>query len=71
MENDIQRSLGRIEGKVESLISDLQELRGASLGHIAGLDLRLNTVEKKQYGVFLIAGVAFTSLVAVVKKFWN
>lgn len=69
--DDIQRSLGRIEGNVESLIADLQGLRVTLIDKTEELDKRLATVEKKQYAMLAIASIGFTSFIAVFKKFWS
>jgi hypothetical protein len=67
--NNIERSLGRIEGKVESLIVDMKDLKKASHGKIDTLGSRVATIEKKQYSVLAFAGVAFTASMIYLRKF--
>lgn len=67
--NEIQRSLGRIEGKVESLIVDLKALREGSGGRLDGLGVRVGKLEKRQYTVIVVASLIFTGIMTFFKKF--
>lgn len=75
---DIMRAIGNLEGKIDSIIKDIPELR-----HIcetnrsyledraSSLGSRLNTVEKKQYTIIAIATIVFTIMMGYIKKFFS
>lgn len=67
--NEIQRSLGRIEGSVNSLIVDLKALRKDSSYQFKDLDKRVVKVEKKQYTFIVVASLIFTGIISFFRKF--
>ncbi len=66
---DIERSLGRVEGKVDSLIEDIKSLREAQGGRLGNLDKRVAGLEKRQYTILTIASGLFIGSLAFIKKF--
>jgi len=67
MTNDIQRDLGRVEGKLDSLIAkvddDIKERRATVASH----DKRIRTVENRQY-YFMGGGAVIGALLSYVAK---
>ncbi len=59
-DNEVMRAIGRLEGKVDSLIVDMKK--------IPTLEKRVTTLEKKQYGIFLVGGVIGTILLTTFKS---
>lgn len=68
-QNDIQRSLGRLEGKVDSLINDVKVIRKGAEHKIDELDTRVHKLEKRQFAVIVIASGLFTASLAFFKRF--
>lgn len=75
--NNIERSLGRIEGKLDIMDTQLKELQRSHHDRmnridveIHTIDTRLQSVEKKQYGIILIASFIAT-LVSLVPRFFK
>jgi hypothetical protein len=75
MSKKIERSLGQIEGKVDSLIVDHQNARKESRRRSKDLHKRIDTVEedvkkleKIQYAIITIAGLAFSVGMAIIRK---
>lgn len=60
---EIMRAIGRLEGKVDSLIVDIRV--------IDDHEKRIATLEKRQYGIFLIGGIIGTTALIVFRKFIN
>jgi hypothetical protein len=68
-QSELQRDLGRVEGKLDSI---LELLKGSATQH-ASLEARVRKVENKQYylsgaafaAAFVLAKVDFTKLLAV------
>jgi len=57
-QNEIQRSLGRIEGKLEHIDSSIDEMRGA----VQGIDGRLRAVELKSGVISVTISSAIAAL---------
>ncbi len=70
-QDDIQRSLGRIEGKVESLIIDIRDLRINSTMEIASLENRIVNIEKKQFAMWTFGAAIFAGALTLLKRWWN
>jgi hypothetical protein len=74
MSKKIERSLGKIEGQMESLIVDVQKGRKESRARGKDLHKRIDVVEgdvkkleKIQYAIITVAGLAFTLGVTLIK----
>lgn len=61
--DDIMRAIGRLEGKVDSLIADAKSDDIAHNGH----EKRIAALEKKQYGIFLVGGIMGTLFLAAIR----
>ena len=70
IQNNVERSLGRLEGKVDSLISDIKVIRRGAEHKLKELDTRVHKLEKKQYTIVIIASLTFTILISYLKKFF-
>lgn len=70
MRKEESRILGRMEGKVDSLIIDLRAIRKDSGRKIDNLGVRVANLEKKQFTIVIIASAIFTGMLAYVKRFW-
>jgi hypothetical protein len=75
MSKKIERSLGKIEGQIESLIVDVKNGRKESRARGKDLHKRIDTVEtdvkkleKIQYAIITVAGLAFTLGMAIIKR---
>jgi hypothetical protein len=66
-EQDIQRSLGRLEGKMDSVCSSIKELRAT----IEGQSHRLASVEKWRTRVKSYSAGAGAVLAVVLGLFWR
>ena len=63
-DNEIMRAIGRLEGKVDSLIVDIKEHTDMGINH----EKRIANLEKKQYAIFLVGGIVGTAVLAFSKK---
>ncbi len=68
MNKNEARSIGRLEGKVDSLIVDIKGLRRASEGKIDKLEGRVAKLEKKQFTIVIMASLFFSTLLAFIRK---
>lgn len=68
-QNDIQRSLGRLEGKMDTLTHTINILGRGTEHKIKELDARVHKIEKKQFAVIVIASGLFTAGLAFFKRF--
>ena len=66
-EHEIMRAIGRLEGKVDSLIADAREDSEARGNH----EKRIAILEKRQYGIFLVGGIVGTVLLTTLKSIVN
>lgn len=73
--NDIERSIGRLEGKVDSLICDIQLIRTATLsnlkelrGDLEVLEEKFESVDKRQFTIITICSIVFTGILAFINK---
>lgn len=67
--NNMERSIGRLEGKVDSLIVDVKRLGEVSEGKIDKLEGRVVKLEKRQYTIVIIASIAWTGLLTLFRKY--
>ena len=67
----IERSLGRIEGQIDSLISDVKSIRQTAGAKTETLYKRVATLEKKQFSIIAMASVSFAVVLAYIKKMFN
>lgn len=68
--NELMRALGKLEGKIDAFIQTQKEhfdRMNRIDENMEGLEERVRTVEKKQYGVFLVATVLWGLIVLVFK----
>lgn len=68
MTNNVERAIGRLEGKVDSLIEDIKILRKITIHDIAELEDRVAKLEKKQYTIITIATVLWTGAIVLARK---
>lgn len=65
MEQDLQRTLGRLEGKVDAIQSDVTHVKG----RVESLDGRLRTVERKAaVNSSVVASVVATGTTLLIYK---
>jgi len=65
MTKEEARILGRLETKVDTLLSSVNTISS----EVEAIVARVNTLEKKNYAIVTIASIAFTGLIAFVNKF--
>lgn len=63
--NELVRAIGRLEGKMDSLIIDIKEHTDLATNH----EKRIAHLEKKQYGIFLVGGIIGSAIMVFFKKF--
>lgn len=82
--NDVLRALGRLEGKCDSIIDslkdhssrmnridqDVEDLRDVVFKKVSKQDKEIATLQKKQYGLFLVGGILGTAILAAFRKFF-
>ena len=68
MSRELIRAVGRLEGKMDSIIVDISSLREATEGKVDEIGTRVAKIEKKQYTVIVLASIIFTTSLAFVKK---
>ena len=75
---DISRGLGKVEGKCNLILSTLDDHRKDIDVLYRNIDEKTRkiedkvaTLEKKQYSIFAIGGLVFTTGMAFIKKWWN
>ena len=68
MSRELIRAVGRLEGKMDSIIADISGLRKVAEGKVSELGTRVAKIEKKQYTVIVLASLVFTTSLAFVKK---
>lgn len=68
--------IGELIGKVDSLIYDIKRLRETTEGEdkkigteVHDLEVRVSSLEKKQFAIVLIATVVWTGALAFLRKF--
>lgn len=63
-EHEIMRAIGRLEGKVDSLIADAGVDGKVQASH----EKRIAVLEKKQYGIFLVGGLIGAIFLATIRS---
>jgi len=63
-DSDIIRAIGRLEGKVARLIVSNENQTSRANNH----GERIATLEQRQYGIFLLAGIVGTAILAFVRR---
>ncbi len=66
--NGIERAIGRLEGKMDSLIVDLKLLREGSKGAEKDLGGRVVKLEKRQFTIVILATLFWSGMLAFAKK---
>lgn len=59
-DNEIIRAIGRLEGKVDSLIVDIRAIEDH--------EKRIATLEKKQYGILLVGSIIGAVLLTAMRS---
>ena len=62
--SEVMRAIGRLEGKVDSLIADAGVDGKVQANH----EKRIASLEKRQYGIFLVGGIVGTIIVTTFRS---
>ncbi len=67
-DENLNRSIGRLEGKVDSLIVDIKSIRDTLDGRIKDLDTRVAKLEKKQFAIVVVATIIWGATLIFLRK---